>query len=646
MISALRRRGASVAAAVGLLLVPASQAVWAQANVIANIKVEGCVSVSPDGVLAKISAEEEGRKPLKVGDPFDPDSPEDQAKLEDARRAVMGLTFFESVRTSVERGDEGVTLTFSVVEKKRVQRVTFVGNTSFTDDQLLDQIASRPGQIIDPATLRRDAQKIQDFYSANRRMTGLVQPSVDDYGVVTFVINEAVVEDIVVEGLKKTKPKIVQRQIKTKPGDVYDEEAIRKDVLAIYNLGWFEEPAAGELPVQYRQGVKDPERGIIIVIPLKERRTGTATAGVAYSSMDNVIGVVSYQENNLRGRGERLTGTIQFGGRQSYEVGFFEPFVDRAGTSFEVNVFDTERRRQFLPGGSYSTANRDYDERRKGFNLTVTRPMAETLKLSFRVRQEQISDPFFQVTRTLAPGIGSVGLSQGRSTYIGKEDRTPSVPLNPNLNPDIAEPGETLLPLIVPAPLADEDLSSVTFGALFDTRDLIANPSRGQFASLFLEQAGILGGNSTFTKASVDARQYFRMPNSDHTIALRLMFGTTIGDVPLVESYSVGGSYALRGYREDRFRGDKMAVFMAEYRVPISKTLTGVAFFDGGDAWSGSFPTKVPGFVIPAEHDEFTLNIGVGVGARIDVGPFGKMRLDIGRGSEGTEVHLSFGQTF
>jgi len=72
----------------------------------------------------------------------------------------------------------------------------------------------------------------------------------------------------------------------------------------------------------------------------------------------------------------------------------------------------------------------------------------------------------------------------------------------------------------------------------------------------------------------------------------------------------------------------------------------GVAFVDLGDAWGGRFPTRAPGFIIPAEHESFEPNLGVGVGARIDVGPFGKMRLDVGRGSEGTEVHLSFGHTY
>jgi outer membrane protein insertion porin family len=614
----------------------ATPSAWSQANVIAEIRVEGVQFVSQDGVLGKISEH------LKVGDPFDPDSPEDQAKLQEAQRAVVDLGFFESVVPATQRGDEGVTITFAVVEKQRIQRIQFVGNTIFTDDELLDVIVSRPDQIIDDGTIRRDARHIEEYYDDHRRMAKVVEAGRDRFGVVSFVISEAVIEDIVIEGLKKTKLVVVKRKIKSKPGDVYDGDAIQEDMHAIYNLDLFE-----DVNVDFRQGVKDPERGIIVVFIVKEKRTGTLTAGVGYSSIENFVGVVSAQETNFRGRGERISASIQFGGRESYELGFFEPSLDRAGTSFEVNIFDTERRRQFLPGGSFTTARREFDERRKGFNVTVARPLSGDLSASVRVRQESISDPFFQVSRVLPTGVGGIGTLQTYPPgFGGRRQRIPRPPSNPDLEPDRPEPGDTLMPLTVFAPLAEEDLSTITLGAIMDTRDIIMNPTRGGFGSLYLEQAGIFGGDSDFTKISLDLRRYIKVNPRKHVVAVRLLAGTTLGDVPLVESYSVGGGYTLRGYTEDRFRGENMAVFSAEYRWPFTKTITGVGFMDVGDAWGGDFPTTVPGFVIPAEHDSFSPKFGVGLGVRLNVQPFGTLALDFGRGDEGSEVHLNFGQTF
>ncbi len=635
MISRHRMSHPALAIPIALALGLACQTAWSQANTIADIKVEGCRFVSPDGVLAAIN------KFIKVGDPFDPQSAEDQAKLESARRAAIELGFFERVAATVQPGDQGITLTFSVVEKQRIERITFVGNTIFTDDELLDVIVSRPGQIIDNTTLSRDARHIEEYYGDHRRMAAVLEAGTDRFGVVTFVISERLIEGVVIEGLKKTKLFVVKRKVKAKPGDVLDEEAIQNDMRAIYNLNLFD-----DVKVDFRQGVKDPERGTIVVFVVKEKRTGTLTAGIGYSSIESFVGIVSAQETNFRGRGERIKASIEFGGRESYELGFYEPSLDRAGTTLDVNVFDTERRRQFLPGGSFSTANREFDERRKGFNLTLGRPLSDDLSVSVRVRQEQISDPFFQVSRTISPGAGAIGTLQTYPPgFGGRRKRIPGSPSNPDLRPDRPEPGDTLLPVTVFAPLAEEDLSSVTLGAMMDTRDIIMDPTRGGFNSLYLEQAGIFGGDSDFTKLSIDLRRYLKVTPRKHVVAVRLLAGTTVGDVPLVESFTVGGAYTLRGYPEDRFRGENMAIFSAEYRWPLTKQITGVGFVDIGDAWGGKFPTKVPGFVIPAEHESFDPNFGVGAGVRLKTG-FGTLRLDMGRGDEGSEVHLSFGHTF
>ncbi|HJN16515.1 MAG TPA: POTRA domain-containing protein, partial [Armatimonadota bacterium] len=522
MIAAPKNCRVGLIAILGVAFLFASQPGWSQANSIEDIKVEGARFVSADGVLAKIT------ETLRVGDAFDPDSNEDRARLDAARRAVLALGFFERVTPAVVRGDDGVTITFSVVEKMRIQRIVFVGNTVFTDDELLEEIVSRSGQIVDANVFRRDADLIKAFYESRGRACNVEISGPDRFGVVTYVINEWVIEDVLIEGLKKTSPKFVNKEITVGPGDVFDINTIQKNALAIQNLDLWE----GSVQVTYRQGVKDVERGVIVVFVVKEKRTGTATAGLGYSSLDNVVGVVSASETNFRGRGERITGSVQFGGRQSYELSFFEPMVDKHGTTFEVSLFDTERRRQFLPGGSFGTTNREFDERRKGFNVTLGRPLGDNMQVSLRIRREDISDPLFQVSRVLAPGQGAVGTLQTLPPgFGGNDDELPVPPPNPGLLPDEPEPGDTSLPLTVFAPLADENLSTVTLGITNDTRDLIQEPRRGWFTSFYVEQAGLLGGDSDFAKVSIDTRRYIQVGDTDHVIAVRFLGGTTIGDI-------------------------------------------------------------------------------------------------------------------
>ena len=632
-----RRSHLGLPALLAVLLVGPAGFAHAQANVIAKINVEGARFVSPDGVIAKVN------ETSKVGDPFNPESPEDQAKLETARRAILGLGFFEQVLATVQPGPEGATITFSVVEKKRLERISFVGNTIFTDDQLLEQIASRPGQIIDDGTIRRDAAHIESYYKDNRRLAKIVSAEPDRFGVLTFVISEAVIEDIQFEGLKKTKVSYVRHQVRAKAGEVYDGKAVERDALAILNLGNFD-----DVKVDFRQGVKDPERGVIVVFVIKEKRTGMASFGAGYSSIDKFVGIFSLSESNFRGRGERVSATVEVGGRQSYEVGFFEPGLDRHGLTLEVNLFDTDRNRQFLPGANVTTTQSIFDEHRTGFNVTLARPIANHYRASFRIRREDIRDPAFTASRVIGPAPGS-GWDSTASPVgpqsSGQSGQNPPTPPDPGQPPDQGEPGETPLPLKVFAPLADVNLSSVTLGVIRDTRDIIFSPTRGYYASLYGEQAGVLGGGSNFTKLSADIRRFVKVNRKRQVIALRLLGGTTFGDLPLVESFSAGGAYTIRGYREDRFRGEHLAIASAEYRYPITKQVTGVAFVDTGDAWGGQFQTKIPGFIIPAEDQDFTLNLGYGVGVRLGT-QLGTLRLDLGRSVEGTQVHFSFGEAF
>ncbi len=189
-------------------------------------------------------------------------------------------------------------------------------------------------------------------------------------------------------------------------------------------------------------------------------------------------------------------------------------------------------------------------------------------------------------------------------------------------------------------------LASLTIGHSVDTRNIRTKPTAGSYTDLSVEYAGkAVGGEVEFQKLTGERRLYKRVASRGDVLAARLMLGTSFGDMPLFESYSVGGVNTLRGYEEDRYRGEKMALLNVEYRRPLSDKLQVVGFVDVGSAYGGEFPTVMPGFSIPAEDTEFESHVGVGIGLRVDT-PIGPIRLDFGFGEDGSQAHFSFGQMF
>ncbi|NLO74056.1 MAG: BamA/TamA family outer membrane protein [candidate division WS1 bacterium] len=463
----------------------------------------------------------------------------------------------------------------------------------------------------------------------------MAQARVDDFGVLTFVIDEARIEAVQVEGLKRTKDWVVQRLIETKPGELFRQEQVSSDVQRIFNLGIFQ-----NVKTDLRPGVVDPT-AVIVVMQIEEKRTGQASVAAAYSELDEFVFMVSVTESNFRGRAERISADVEAFGRTSYDLRFFEPYLDDHNTSMDITLFDTERRRRFVPGG-ISLANDQFEERRRGASVRLSRPMRSNQRFSVGLQTQEVSGSYLQAQRRLeTPGmLGPLGLRSGQG---GRGQGVKLMSTIDGTGPP--GPGDIEGPVIVAAPLHPPGtVNSMALEYAWDTSDLITDPRKGGFRGVTWQYAGgLFGGDNQYSLYSVEQRKYLSVQGG--VLALRLMLGSSSGNVPLFDCWSIGGSMNLRGYEEDRYRGENLLVGNVEYRYSLSDSLGIVGFVDAGDAWGGLFPTVIPGFNIPAEDQKLTLHMGVGVGVRA-VTPLGPIRIDWGFGEDGSQVHFGFGQIF
>ncbi len=599
---------------------------WGQADrpLIGEVVVEGNDFVAREPILGAVA------DVLKVGEEYT------ETKGAEAIRLVERMGYFDDVTLSTEQMDQAVRVIITVVEKQRIDQVLFAGNTVISDQELAAEIISQPGHIYDERAIARDVRRIEEFYEARGYIAKVSEARLDEFGALTFVMEEARIEDIVVDGLGRTEPWVVKREMELEPGELFQQKEVSTAIRRIYAMGLFE-----EVETELRPGVENPLRDVILVIQLKEAKTGRAAFALGWSSLDSLVVMLSAEERNLRGQGERASVSLELGGRESYELSFSDPYLDSKGTTFEINLYDTQRRRQFIGGAAISTADNEFDERRTGGDFTIITPIADRRSVSMTVRSVEVSSSALQGTTVLPPGVGVIGTAQGLSG--GNFDNP--VPTNPGLGPDNPEPGDTSLPVEVAAPLHPGGrVNSLKLGVIDDTRDVRANPRSGAVTSLTYEQAGsLLGGSTEFGKFTLDYRRYFAV--GEDVVAVRFMGGTTFGDPPLFESFTVGGANTLRGYEPDRYRGETLILGNAEYRKRINDSLTAVAFLDVGDAYGGTFRTVVPGFQIQADDQNFQPHVGVGAGVRV-ITPIGPIRLDFGFGEEGSQAHFSFGNTF
>lgn len=596
---------------------------------IATVKVRGNQAISADVIIDQVKAI------LKPGAELT------KQRIAEAEKAVMAMGYFDRVAISYEITDKGAEVTITVVERQRIEAVTFVGNTVLTDEELADAILTRPGHLVDSEVIAKDVTRILGAYQRKGYLCNVASADVDEFGVLTFVINEMRVEGYEIEGLKRTRKWIVAKQIKLRPGELYHDTLIREQVVRLRALGLFE-----DVRVEPRPGKIDPENSIIIVFHCKERRTGQVAFQLGYSSLDKLVVAVGVSEANFRGRAERISLAAEFFGRSTYQFSFMEPYLFGGDTSLELSLFDTERRRQFIGGTMVSTASDRFDERRRGGYIQLARPLGERTRLSLRIRNEEVSSAFFQGVRTVpAPTVetSKVATSQVNWYLGGRGSKGRQV-----IPPDFAGPGpgKRVGWPVVAAPLHPGGrLSSISIGLIQDFRDDPMDPTRGTYRSISVENAGsFMGGDNDFRQIVGELRAY-RPFGKRAVIATRLMAGTSFGDLPLFEAFSVGGANTLRGYEEDRFRGRKFVLFNAEYRHRVTKNLTGVLFVDVGDAFGGVFRTPIPGFEIGAEDQDLNAHYGVGIGVRVKT-QIGPLRLDVGFGEEGSRAHFNFGHTF
>lgn len=517
----------------------------------------------------------------------------------------------------------------------KVGGVQFQGNKLFTQAEIVADLRSREGDKVryglvlkngekfTPRALKRDTDAIRDFYLSR----GYIDVRVDSEKVpnvekgtldLVYRIEEgekAYVEKIEIKGNTETRDKVIRRELAITPGETFDMVRVRTSKSRLEQMRFFDKvettPEDTEIP-----GRKN------LVVGVEEGRTGNATLGAGFSSIDALVGYVEVTQGNFdlfnppkfRGGGQKARLRLQAGTRrQDYVVSFSEPWFLGRRLRFDTELY--HRQLNFLSD--------NFEQSMTGGRLGLTTQLPFRMIGGVNYTLESVNIDFDEGYRSQFPN-SAVLQEQGRRL-----------------------------------------VSRVGGSLAYDTRNSVLLPTKGQRLTLTPEIAGgPFGGDSDYYRIEFSAAQYLSPGRlfeetsfwqdffDGHVLEVGGRIGIVeaygdgdrgrIGRVPLFDRWYLGGMNTLRGYRfrevgprdpisREPTGGGTYWMAGAEYSVPIFKALRFAVFYDVGMVYPDAYSFTPQSFIDAAGELQTTktYNDNWGLGLRFNT-PFGPLRIDYG----------------
>ena len=515
--------------------------------------------------------------------------------------AIYNQGFFAFVDADLRNeltpeGKDGVSVTFTVQENPIIDSISFTGNSVYKDEQLMSEVFSQVGTVFNREFFKNDLDRIQEKYHKD----GYVMVRVADVQVsgcdINVIIAEPKVGDVIIQGNKKTKTKVIRREVKLKKGDLFNVNHFRHQLSKLQGLGYFEDVNVG-----FDQNDVDNNM-VDVILTVKEKRTAAIGVNLGYGTESGVSGGLTYGDSNLWGLGYNFEVGFEEGDESNYWVTLASNYMDYQTYAWNV-------------GFRYRT----YDDR-------------------YYYKQSKRQFEYDEKSWSVFAGVGKKFRNEAWSWYftVKREDTDYS-------NVHRAIPGyiDDLTPW--------EGVNQ-TFGLqlTYDKRDPYTSYPKGFVWDTNIEQAvEFLGGEFSYTKYWTQMRYYASLnkifdglfnidggwtEDNPMIFAARVRAGSASKkNLPGFARYSLGGINTLRGYNSRYFEGSNVLLGNFELRVPINSNFSLVGFYDVGRADED--------FKFKDLHDDY------GIGVRVKT-PFGNLRVDYAHGDEENRTYFGFGEMF
>lgn len=527
-----------------------------------------------------------------------------QKQLQQDVAILLETGLFTNARVSNTVNPEGFDVVFEV--EPVVVRSLQLNNAKVLTPEIANPLfANQLGKPVSPSTIKQGLEQINRWYQEN----GYVLAQVSDAhpsrnGTLTVEVAEGAIGDInirfvddkgqPIEG--RTQESYIKQGLKLKPGDIFRVDTAQEDLRQLYQLGLFK---------RANIDLKGDAKRVDVAYELTELPSRGFDAGGGYSDSTGLFGSIRYNDQNFGGINHQLGLNVTVGTRDvQFDANYGKPYrasrPDEVG--YNVNAFRSSGDSPALDDTVLANGD-DPRERRLGGGVTLTQPIDDW--------------------------NASVGLNYTRTSI--RDSNGQLAPVDANGNPlTFSDSGV-------------DDLVTVRAALGQDRRDNPLNPTSGSVVSFSSEQSIPVGnGSIVMNRLEANYSQYipvslFRGENPE-VLAFNVQGGTTIGNLPPYQAFTLGGLNSVRGYGTGDLATSRSYVLAsAEYRVPLfNSPVSGVLFADfGSDLGSSSTVPGEPGNGKPGT------GFGYGTGVRVN-SPVGTIRADFGVNDRG-ESRLQFG---
>ncbi|MBR1776902.1 BamA/TamA family outer membrane protein [bacterium] len=554
-----------------------------------DIEILGSNIIKPEYILSKLA--------LKKGELYDKETMRKDLKT------IYKLGYFtERMKAIPVRNSNGtISLKIIVEENIPITDFTIEGNTVVSNEEIMKYLLPLKGKPQNITAINQAMEQINQCYYAKGYILSKIDSIYDDPdGTLNLSITEGKINKIMISGNEKTKDFVVERNIMTEPGSVYNENQMKQDLVRLYSTQAFKDVNRSIEPCE-----DDPNK-FDITIELKEQRTASVSLGGGIDSATGVYGSAGLTDNNFRGRNQRvsLTGMVGSGilmsdssikNNMNYqaEISFFEPHFLNADNSLMSKLYYREL-------GSYQIPLAM--ERRIGIESTIAHRLKNNRNMS----------------STFTIGGEYINLDEGdKSKIAGMYSRN---------GLSMADRAKQL---------EGGFFLKMAPGLAYDSRDSVVNPRHGVLASVRYEEAfGLDSFGKTNGRLTGMAKRYIPVgKKSSLTFTGRGGLKVHGDNMPEIMAFRLGGPYTIRGYKVNGVgTGTSFIMGSAELATPIPfvdklkvgflQNLRLTFWVDAGTVFNPTISSTL--------YDRPVHAITAGVGLKINMPGVGPLSLDYG----------------